>query len=107
MFTPTATTGASGSGIDTVIGGVAPDWGPFSALGHEGRILVEAVMAGAILICLGLAAWGAAKQRLGTGATRDAMSAEHGKSLIVAGLTGTFLVGSMVTLFTIVYGMAI
>lgn len=35
------------------------------------------------------------------------MAAEHGKGLIVAGLTGAFIVGSLGTLFTIVYGLAI
>jgi hypothetical protein len=99
---------ASGSGgINTIIGGISPNWGPFGQLGDTGRVLVEVLMAAVVLLCLALAAWGAAKQRFGTTATRDAFSAEQGKGLIVAGLTGVFLIGSLGTLFTIVYGMAI
>ena len=63
-------------------------------------------MAVAILLCLGIAIWGAAKQRIGATALRDTFSAEQGKGLIVAGLTGVFIIGSLGTLFTIVYGMA-
>ena len=98
---------AGDGSINTIVGGVAPNWGPFGAVGSEGRVLVEVLMAAAILMCLGLAVWGAAKQRFGSTATRDSFSAEQGKGLILAGLTGTFLIGSMGTLFTIVYGMAI
>ncbi|WP_280706558.1 MULTISPECIES: hypothetical protein [Kitasatospora] len=94
-------------GIDTIIGGIAPDWGPFATLGSEARIMVEVVMAVAILACLAIAVWGAAKQRIGATALRDTFSAEQGKGLIVAGLTGVFIIGSLGTLFTIVYGMAI
>lgn len=98
---------SGGGSISNVIGGVAPNWGPFGAVGAQGKVLVEVVMAAVVLTCLGIAAWGAAKQRLGTTATKDAFSAEAGKGLIIAGLTGVFLIGSMGTLFTIVYGMAI
>ncbi|MEU3713279.1 hypothetical protein [Streptomyces catenulae] len=93
--------------ISTIIGGIAPDWGPFGTLGHEARVMVEVIMAVAILICLGIAFWGAAKQRIGATALRDTFSAEQGKGLIVAGLTGVFIIGSLGTLFTIVYGMAV
>lgn len=44
--------------IDTIIGGIAPDWGPFATLGSEARVMVEVIMAVAILICLGIAVWG-------------------------------------------------
>ncbi|MER7200547.1 MULTISPECIES: hypothetical protein [unclassified Streptomyces] len=99
---------AAGKGnIDTIIGGIAPDWGPFQNLGKEAQVMVEVVMAVAILLCLGIAIWGAAKQRIGATALRDTFSAEQGKGLIVAGLTGVFIIGSLGTLFTIVYGMAI
>jgi hypothetical protein len=96
-----------GKNIDTIIGGIAPDWGPFASLGSEARIMVEVVMAVAILGCLAIAIWGAAKQRIGATAMRDTFSAEQGKGLIIAGLTGVFIIGSLGTLFTIVYGMAI
>lgn len=93
--------------INTIIGGIAPNWGPFGTLGKEAQVMVEVVMAVAILLCLGIAIWGAAKQRIGATALRDTFSAEQGKGLIVAGLTGVFIIGSLGTLFTIVYGMAI
>ena len=93
--------------ITSIIGGIAPDWGPFSSLGAEARTMVQVVMALAIIICLGIAVWGAAKQRIGATAMRDTFSAEQGKGLIVAGLTGVFIIGSLGTLFTIVYGMAV
>ena len=93
--------------INTIIGGIAPDWGPFGSLGSEARVMIEVVMAVALLLCFGIAIWGAAKQRIGATALRDTFSAEQGKGLIVAGLTGVFIIGSLGTLFTIVYGMAI
>ncbi|UED84914.1 MULTISPECIES: hypothetical protein [Streptomyces] len=93
--------------ITNIIGGIAPDWGPFSAVGTEARTLIQVIMALAILICMGIAIWGAAKQRIGSTAMRDSFSAEQGKGLIVAGLTGIFIIGSLGTLFTIIYGMAI
>ena len=93
--------------INTIIGGIAPNWGPFGQVGNQARVMIEVVMATAILLCLGIAVWGAAKQRIGATALRDTFSAEQGKGLIVAGLTGVFIIGSLGTLFTIVYGMAI
>lgn len=93
--------------LDPIIGGIAPNFGPFADLGREGRIVVELIMAAAILICLAIAAWGAAKQRIGSTAVHDSFAAEQGKGMIVAGLAGVFIVGSLGTIFTIVYGMAI
>ena len=93
--------------ITTIIGGIAPNWGPFGSLGNEAKVMIEVVMAVAILLCLGIAIWGAAKQRIGATALRATFSAEQGKGLIVAGLTGVFIIGSLGTLFTIVYGMAV
>jgi hypothetical protein len=93
--------------INEIIGGIAPDWGPFGAVGEEARTMIQVIMALAILICMGIAIWGAAKQRIGSTALRDSFSAEQGKGLIVAGLTGIFIIGSLGTLFTIIYGMAI
>ena len=51
--------------INTIIGGIAPDWGPFGALGTEAKTMIQVVMAVAIMLCLGIAIWGAAKQRIG------------------------------------------
>jgi hypothetical protein len=98
---------AASGDINNIIGGIAPDWGPFGELGREGKIAVEIIMAAAVLICLGIAAWGAAKQRIGSTALHDSFAAEQGKGLIIAGLTGVFIVGSLGTIFTIVYGMSI
>lgn len=105
--TPTPAPPSNGNDINTIIGGIAPNWGPFGRVGNEARVMIEVVMATAIIICLGIAVWGAAKQRIGATALRDTFSAEQGKGLIVAGLTGVFIIGSLGTLFTIVYGMAI
>lgn len=93
--------------ITTIIGGIAPNWGPFATVGAQARVMVEVVMAVAILLCLAIAIWGAAKQRIGATALRDTFSAEQGKGLIIAGLAGVFIIGSLETLFTIVYGMAV
>ncbi|TDC76884.1 hypothetical protein [Streptomyces hainanensis] len=93
--------------INEIIGGIAPDWGPFGQVGDQARTMIQVVMALAILICMAIAIWGAAKQRIGSTAMRDSFSAEQGKGLIVAGLTGIFIIGSLGTLFTIIYGMAI
>jgi hypothetical protein len=98
---------AAGGSIGNIIDGLAPNWGPFGKLGAEARVMVEVIMAVAVLICVGIAAWGAAKQRIGTSALRDSFSAEEGKGLIIAGLTGVFIIGSLGTIFTIVYGMAL
>jgi hypothetical protein len=105
--TPAPAPPSTGNDINTIIGGIAPNWGPFGKVGNEARVMIEVVMATAIIICLGIAVWGAAKQRIGATALRDTFSAEQGKGLIVAGLTGVFIIGSLGTLFTIVYGMAI
>jgi hypothetical protein len=104
---PTPAPPSAGNDINTIIGGIAPNWGPFGKVGNEARVMIEVIMATAIIICLGIAVWGAAKQRIGATALRDTFSAEQGKGLIVAGLTGVFIIGSLGTLFTIVYGMAI
>lgn len=44
--------------ITTIIGGIAPNWGPFGSLGNQARVMIEIVMAVAILLCLGIAIWG-------------------------------------------------
>ncbi len=54
---------AASGDINNIIGGLAPDWGPFGKLGAEARVMVEVIMAVAVLVCLGIAVWGAAKQR--------------------------------------------
>ena len=53
--TPTPTTGTGGGNIGTIINGIAPDWGPFGAVGNQAKVLIEVIMAAAILICLAMA----------------------------------------------------
>ena len=103
----TAVHAAGNGNINTIIGGIAPNWGPFATVGQQARVMIEVIMAAAILVCLGIAIWGAAKQRIGATTMRDTFSAEQGKGLIIAGLAGVFIIGSLGTLFTIVYGMAV
>lgn len=98
---------AANGDINEIVRGIAPDWGPFSQMGAQAKMMVQVVMAFAILGCLAIAVWGAALQRIGSTAMRDTFSAERGKGLIVAGLVGVFIIGSLSTLFVIVYGMAL
>lgn len=94
------------AGIGDVINGVAPSWGPFGALGTQAKVVIDVVMAAALVVCIGIAAWGASKQRVGS-SSRNSMHAEEGKGLIVSGIAGAFIIGSLGTIFTIVYGLAI
>ena len=50
---------------------------------------------------------GAAPGLVGSTALHASFAAEQGKGLILAGLAGVFIVGSLGTIFTIVYGMSI
>jgi hypothetical protein len=102
---PTPTPPAGG-GIGSVVGGVSPSWGPFGALGSQATTVLDVIMAVVIVVCLGIAIFGASKQRFG-GTSRNSMHAEEGKSLLISGLAGAFLVSSMLTIFTVVYGMGI
>ena len=49
--TPAPTTGGGGN-IGQIINGIAPDWGPFGQVGQQAKVLIEVIMAAAILICL-------------------------------------------------------
>lgn len=101
---------AAGSGsIGTLVGGVAPNWGPFAQVGTAAQTIIEAIMAAVVLICLGTAAWGASQIRLGNSAMgqHDTVLVDKGRKMVLSGLVGAFLIGSLGTLFTIVYGLAI
>ena len=101
---------AAGSGsIGNLVGGVAPNWGPFAAIGTTAQTVVEAIMAAVVVICLATAAWGASQIRLGNSSMgqHDTVMVDKGRKMVVSGLVGAFLIGSLGTLFTIVYGMAI
>ena len=100
---------ASGGSIGNLVSGVAPSWGPFAALGTTGKTVIEALMAAVILVCLGSAAWGASQIRLGNSSmgAHDTVMVDKGRKMLVSSLIGVFIVGSLGTLFTIVYGLAI
>jgi hypothetical protein len=80
----------SGNGdIHGIIGGIAPNWGPFGALGQEARVLVEVIMATSLLICLGIAprwwAWTHRDQsRRRTRTVQAATGASRGRRSMVA-----------------------
>ena len=94
-------------GGKTIVGGLLGGWLAVELLKRLAHIRSRTGDLFAVPLCLGIAIWGAAKQRIGATALRDTFSAEQGKGLIVAGLTGVFIIGSLGTVFTIVYGMAV
>ena len=100
---------AGGGSIGSLVNGVAPNWGPFAALGSTAQTVIEALMAAAIIVCLGTAAWGASQIRLGNSSmgSHDTVMVDKGRKMLVSSLIGVFIVGSLGTLFTIVYGLAI
>lgn len=97
---------AAGGGIGGVVGGVAPNWGPFAALGGTAVTIIDVVMASVIVICMIVALVGASKQRVGS-SSRNGMQAEEGKGLLISGVAGAFIVASLGTVFTVVYGLGI
>jgi hypothetical protein len=92
--------------IGGVVGGVSPSWGPFGSLGTQAKVVIGVVMAAVIVACFIMAALGAAKQRVG-GTGGNSMRSEDGKSLMISGIAGVFLVASLATIFGLVYGMGI
>ncbi len=90
-----------------ILGDVRPDFGPFGEIGDTARLAINVIMAGALLLCFALAIWGAAKQRIGSTALRDTFSAEQGKGLIIAGLVGVVIIGSLQTVFVIMFGLGL
>lgn len=97
---------AAGGGIGDVVGGVAPSWGPFGALGGTAKTAIDVVMAAVIVVCMIVALVGASKQRVGS-SSRNGMQAEEGKNLLLSGIAGAFIVASLGTIFTLVYGLGI
>lgn len=93
-------------GINGVVGGVAPNWGPFAALGATAVTIIDVVMAAVIVVCMLVALVGASKQRVGS-SSRNGMQAEEGKGLLLSGIAGAFIVASLGTVFTVVYGLGI
>ncbi|MEV5338349.1 hypothetical protein AB0K93_07660 [Streptomyces sp. NPDC052676] len=99
------TLAANGS-IGNLVNGIAPDWGPFAALGNTARTVIQAIMAGVVLALLGRAALGAFHIKVGEG-QHDVAQVSKGKKEVGGSLVGAFIVGSLGTIFTIVYGMGI
>ncbi|MCM2388776.1 hypothetical protein [Streptomyces albipurpureus] len=97
---------AANGDIGSLVDGVAPDWGPFAALGATARTVVQAIMAGVIVSLLGRAALGAFHIKVGEG-QHDTAQVSKGKKEVGGSLIGAFAVGSLGTIFTIVYGLGI
>src|SRR5664280_2423495 len=92
--------------ISGVVGGVSPGWGPFGSLGTQAKVLIGVVMAAVGVACLIMALIGAAKQRVG-GVGGNSMRSEDGKSLLISGVAGVFIVASLGTIMVVVYGMGL
>lgn len=97
---------AANGSIGGLVNGVGPDWGPFAALGDTARTVVQAIMAGVIVALLGRAALGAFHIKVGEG-QHDVAQVSKGKKDVGASLVGAFVVASLGTIFTIVYGLGI
>lgn len=92
--------------IGSLVGGINPDWGVFGALGTKAKIIIGAIMAGAILFLLGSAIVGAVHIRVGN-QQHNSMETKKGQTMVASSLLGLFTVASMATIFTIVYGFGI
>jgi len=103
---PPPPTPAPAGDIGGVVGGVSPSWGPFGSLGTQSKVLIGVVMAAVLVACLVMALIGAAKQRVG-GVSGNSMRSEDGKSLLISGVAGVFLVASLGTIVVVVYGMGL
>ncbi|MER6431710.1 hypothetical protein ABT272_28885 [Streptomyces sp900105245] len=95
-----------GGGIDGLVNGISPDWGPFGALQTKARVIIGVIMAGAVLFLLGSAVLGAVHIRVGN-QQHNTMETKKGQTMVASSLLGLFTVASMATLFTIVYGFGI
>jgi hypothetical protein len=97
---------AADGSIGNLVNGLAPDWGPFGALGTTARTVVEALMAGVVVALLGRATLGAFSMKIGE-REHDTAQVSKGKKEVGGALVGAFIVASLGTIFTIVYGMGI
>ncbi|HEY8980568.1 MAG TPA: hypothetical protein VIU15_13390 [Streptomyces sp.] len=101
-----ATVLAANGNIGDLVNGLSPDWGPFGELGATGRTAIQILMAGVVLVLLGRAIIGAVHMKIGEG-QQDYAQVSKGKKEISGSLVGLFVVASIGTIFTIVYGMGI
>ncbi|MDX3366445.1 hypothetical protein PV387_10440 [Streptomyces sp. ME02-6987-2C] len=97
---------AASGDIGTLVNGLSPDWGPFGKLGTTGRTVIQVLMAGVVLVLLGRAILGAVHMKIGEG-QQDYGQVSKGKKEVSGSLVGVFVVASLGTIFTIVYGMGI
>ncbi|MEZ0070063.1 hypothetical protein ABIA32_006115 [Streptacidiphilus sp. MAP12-20] len=97
---------AANGNIGGLVNGVAPNWGPFSALGNTAKTVIDIVMAAVISALLGRAALGSFHIKIGEG-QNDIAQVSKGKKEVAGSLIGAFVVASLGTVFTIVYGMGI
>lgn len=97
---------AADGSIGGLVDGLAPDWGPFGALGTTARTVIEALMAGVVMALLGRATLGALNMKIGE-REHDTAQVSKGKKEVGGSLVGAFIVASLGTIFTIVYGMGI
>lgn len=63
-------------------------------------------MAAALFACVAYTIWGASQQRIGA-ATHNSHAAERGKSMFISGLVGCAVVGSVLTLTSMAYGLGL
>ncbi|MFD5922297.1 hypothetical protein ACFVYP_36765 [Kitasatospora sp. NPDC058201] len=95
-----------GGKVDSLVTGLAPDWGPFASVGGTARTVIQAIMAAVILILLGRALIGMVHLKVG-GSQHDTVQVKQGQKELAGSLIAAFIVASIGTLFTIVYGMGI
>ncbi|MFB8242351.1 hypothetical protein ACFC58_38060 [Kitasatospora purpeofusca] len=96
----------SGGTVDGLVTGLAPDWGPFASVGGTARTVIQAIMAAVILILLGRALIGVIHLKVGN-SQHDTVQVKQGQKELAGSLVAAFIVASVGTLFTIVYGMGI
>ncbi len=94
------------AGLGDVIQGVSPSWGPFGAVGGKAKVALGVIWAAALAFVVGRTIWGAALQQFGA-RSYNSDSAEQGKQMFRGGLVGIAVLGSITTLATIAYGMAV
>lgn len=96
----------AGGTVDGLVKGLAPDWGPFAQIGGTARTVIQAIMAAVILVLLGRALLGLVHLRVGN-SQHDTVQVKQGQKELAGSLVAAFVVASLGTLFTIVYGMGI
>ncbi|WP_416969391.1 hypothetical protein [Streptomyces sp. 4F14] len=68
--------------------------------------MIQILMAGVVLVLLGRALLGAVNMKIGEG-QQDYAQVSKGKKELAGSIVGVFIVASIGTIFTIVYGMGI